>query len=53
MAALCGDTACQPEFFKAVFTAGIERQLAVLEARPPRRFFLDFLWKFFCSEKVG
>lgn len=32
MAALCGDAARQPESIKAVFAAGIERQLAVLEA---------------------
>jgi TetR/AcrR family transcriptional repressor of nem operon len=31
MAALCGDAARQPESIKAVFAAGIERQLAVLE----------------------
>lgn len=32
MAALCGDAARQPESIKAVFAAGIERQLAVLES---------------------
>lgn len=31
MAALCGDAARQPEPIKAVFSAGIERQLALLE----------------------
>lgn len=31
MAALCGDAARQPESIKAVFAAGIERQLAHLE----------------------
>jgi len=31
MAALCGDAARQPESIKAVFAAGVERQLAVLE----------------------
>jgi len=31
MAALCGDAARQPESIKAVFAAGIERQLAILE----------------------
>ncbi|AQT62523.1 TetR family transcriptional regulator [Cellvibrio mixtus] len=31
MAALCGDAARQPESIKAIFAAGIERQLAVLE----------------------
>jgi len=32
MAALCGDAARQPESIKAVFAAGIERQLAILES---------------------
>lgn len=31
MAALCGDTARQPESIKAVFEAGLENQLAMLE----------------------
>lgn len=31
MAALCGDAARQPEPIKAVFAAGIQRQLAILE----------------------
>lgn len=31
MAALCGDAARQPESIKAVFAAGIERQLGILE----------------------
>jgi TetR/AcrR family transcriptional regulator, transcriptional repressor for nem operon len=33
MAALCGDAARQPESIKAVFAAGIERQLEILESR--------------------
>jgi TetR/AcrR family transcriptional repressor of nem operon len=32
MAALCGDAARQPESIKAVFAAGIERRLAILES---------------------
>lgn len=32
MAALCGDAARQPESIKAVFAAGIERQLEILES---------------------
>lgn len=32
LAALCGDAARQPESIKAVFAAGIERQLAILES---------------------
>lgn len=36
MAALCGDAARQPESIKAVFAAGIERQLAILESDDTR-----------------